>query len=293
MILASLVVIGGLAAWIVPTFMSELGALESSLTAGLREVERWLGDGPVGLSQEQVGAAVDQLSRVVRDNLSNLAGGVITSAMVVLEVLVGLLLAVVILFFFLKDGAGMWAWAQTLVPTRHRADFRGAGERAYSAVASFLRAQTLVALFDATFIGLSLVITGVPLALPLTVLTFVAAYVPYLGAISAGAAAVLVALVAQGLTTALIVLGAIIVVQQFESNVIQPLVMGRALNVHPLIIVLGVAAGGVLGGIAGAVVATPLLAAASGVFAHFRARPAGEGELGAGRFGERGGELGA
>ena len=133
-----------------------------------------------------------------------------------------------------------------------------------------------MALFDATFIGLALVIAGVPLALPLTVLTFVAAYVPYIGAISAGAAAVLVALVAQGSTTALIVLAAIIVVPQFESNVIQPLVMSRALNVHPVVMLLGVVAAGVMGGIAGAIFATPVIAAASGVFAHFRERPAGE-----------------
>jgi predicted PurR-regulated permease PerM len=263
----------------VPFVAGELGDLEISLTAGLREVERWLVDGPLGLSREQVGTAVDRVSEVIRDNLSSLAGGAITGATVILEVLAGLVLTVVVLFFFLKDGDRMWGWTLGLVPRPQRDDVRGAGERAYSALAAFLRAQTLVALFDATFIGLALVITGVPLALPLTVLTFFAAYIPFIGAFTAGAAAVLVALVALGPTTALIVLAAIVAVQQLEGNVIEPLVMGRALNVHPVIVVVGVTAGGVLGGIVGAAVATPVLAAASGVFAHLRERTDGDERL--------------
>jgi predicted PurR-regulated permease PerM len=136
---------------------------------------------------------------------------------------------------------------------------------AWRALGGFLRAQTFVATFDAVVIGLALVILGVPLALPLTVVTFLAAYVPYIGAISAGAAAVLIALVAQGFTSALILLAVILVVQQVEGNVVEPVVMGRALDVHPVIIVLDVVAGGILGGIIGSISATPVLAGASGI----------------------------
>ena len=115
-------------------------------------------------------------------------------------------------------------------------------------------------------------IVGVPLALPLTAITFFAAYVPYIGAISAGAAAVLIALVFKGFTSALIVLAAILVVQQLEGNVIQPVIMGHALDVHPVVIVVGVVVGGVLGGLVGSIVAAPLLAGASGIVRALRER---------------------
>jgi predicted PurR-regulated permease PerM len=189
----------------------------------------------------------------------------------VLQVLSGLVVALIVLFFFLKDGTPLWNGALSFVPARHRDTVRLAGEGGYGALGGFLRAQTFVAAFDAVFIGLALVIVGVPLALPLIVITFFAAYVPYIGAFSAGAAAVLIALVAQGFTSAVIVLAAIIVVQQVEGNVVEPIVMGRTLNVHPVVIVLGVLVGGVLGGIIGSIIATPLVAAGTGIVNALRA----------------------
>lgn len=270
-VVAFLLVFVGLGAWLGPSVGGQLGDLGASLTAALQEVERWLVE-ELGLSPEQISGAVDELAQTLRGNLDNLAQSVFTGASLVLEVLAGLLLAVIVLFFFLKDGDRIWSFVQSLAPRRHRRHVREAGERSWSALAAFLRGQTLVALFDATFIGLGLVITGVPLALPLAVITFFAAYIPYIGAISAGAAAVLVALVSQGFITALIVLAIIVAVQQLEGNVVQPLIMGRALHVHPLVIVLGVVAGGVLAGIIGSVVATPVLAAGSGVFGYIRER---------------------
>lgn len=271
-LLAFLLVIAGVVAWIVPSVADQLGDLQIGLTGGLGVVQQWLVDGPLALSPDQVAGVVGRVEETVTGNLNNLAQTAVTGATMVFSVLIGLVLAVVVLFFFLKDGDRMWSWIRTLVPRRHREAVGEAGERSWSALSAFLRAQTLVALFDAIFIGLALVITGVPLALPLTVLTFFAAYIPYIGAFSAGAAAVLVALVSSGFTTALIIVGVILLVQQLEGNVIQPVIMGRALSVHPVIILLGVVAGSVLAGIIGAIIATPLLAAASGAFYYVRER---------------------
>ena len=266
----------GLGAWLGPAVGGQFGELGAQLTAGVREVEEWLVEGPFDLSHQQVSAAVDGLVDTVRGNVGSLAQTALSGAGVVLSVIAGLLLAIVVLFFFLKDGDAMWAWALGLVPAAQRNDLREAGERAWTALAAFLRGQTLVALFDAVAIGLGLVITGVPLALPLAVIVFFSTYVPYLGAIAAGAAAVLVALVSQGLGTALIVLVIVLVVWQVEGNVIYPFVMGRALSVHPIVLLLGIVAGGVLGGVVGAIIATPVLAAASGVFDYVRDQRVGE-----------------
>ena len=264
-LIAALVAIGALGAWIVPQVADQIDELATGLTEGLDEVERWLVEGPLGLSQEQIESAFDRLEQLVRDNVGSLAQLGLSGAAVLLQVLGGLVLAAVVLFFFLKDGEELWNGLLSFVPRRRRVGVRVAGEGAWGSLGAFLRAQTVVALFDAVLIGLALVIVGVPLALPLTVITFFSAYVPYVGAISAGAAAVLIALVSLGFTEALIVLAAILLVQQLEGNVVEPMVMGRALNVHPLIIVLGVVIGGVLGGIIGSIIASPVLAAGSGI----------------------------
>ena len=254
-----------LGTWIVPQVGDQVDDLSARLTGGLAEVERWLVEGPLSLSQQQVTDAFDRLEQLVRDNLGTLAELGVTGATVVLQVVAGILLAVVVLFFFLKDGERLWRGFLSFVPTRHRGAVRVAGEGGWRALGRFLFAQTVVAAFDSGLIGLALVIVGVPLALPLIVITFFAAYLPYIGAFSAGAAAVLVALVAQGFSSALVILAVILVVQQLESNVVQPLVMGHALDVHPVVIVLGVVAGGILGGIVGSIIAAPVLAATSGI----------------------------
>jgi predicted PurR-regulated permease PerM len=252
-------------AWIASRVGGQVEELSSALTAGLGEVEQWLVEGPLELSEQQIADAFGQLERLVRDNVGTLAQLGVSGASVLLQVVTGLLLAVVVLFFFLKDGRLLWHGLLSFVPGRRRALVRAAGEGGWHALHGFIRAQTIVAAFDAALIGLALVIIGVPLALTLTVITFFAAYVPYIGAVSAGAAAVLIALVAEGFTAALILLAAIVAVQQVESNVVQPLIMGRALSVHPVVIVLGVVVGGILGGIVGSIIAAPVLATLSGI----------------------------
>jgi putative heme transporter len=277
-LVAVLLVVVALGAWIVPQVTDQLGELSDGLREGLGQVRDWLVDGPLGLSQNQIDAAFDQLQQFVQDNIGSLAQLGLSGASILLQVLAGLLLAFVVLFFFLKDGEQLWHGLLSFVPRRHRDRVRVGGEGGWAALGAFLRGQTLVAAFDAVFIGLGLLIVGVPIALPLIVITFLAAYVPYIGAFTAGAAAVLIALVSLGVTPALVVLGIIVVVQQLEGNVIEPIVMGRALDVHPLIVGLGVVTGGVLGGVIGSIVASPVLSALTGAVNALRAEGGEEDE---------------
>jgi predicted PurR-regulated permease PerM len=179
-------------------------------------------------------------------------------------------LALVLLFFLLKDGERIWGWVIDLVPSGHRDDARAIGDRAWATLGGYLRGVTLVALFDAVFIALTLIVVGVPFVLPLALLTFIGAYVPIVGAFVAGLAAVLVALVALGTQAALVVAAAVVVVQQVESNFFQPVVMGRTVRVHPVAILLAVTAGGVVGGIIGAIIATPIVGVAAAVLRYLR-----------------------
>lgn len=255
-----------------PQAIDEFGELDVGISGGLDKIEEWLVDGALGLSQEQVDDVVGRIREQAESSAGDVAGGALSGALVLGEVLAALVLAVVLLFFFLKDGDRIWSWICGLFPPEHRADAQEIGARSWGALGGFLRGQGLVALFDAIFVGLALVIVGTPLVLPLVVLTFFGAFIPIIGAVTAGSAAVLVALVFQGFTEALIVLAAIIAVQQIEGNVFQPVIVGRSVKVHPVAILLAVTIGLTLGGIIGALVAAPLLAVASAILAYLRER---------------------
>jgi len=265
-----LIVAAAVLAIVLPQTVGELAALDLGVTGGIDVVQRWLTEGPLGASEAQVNAWVDRAEQEVRDNAGQLTRGVVTGATVAAELLTGLLLAVVVLFFLLKDGRRIWAWLLDLLPAGRRRDAREIGERAWTTLGGYLRGVTLVALFDAVFIGLALLLIGVPLVLPLAVLTFVGAFVPIVGAFVAGIAAVLVALVALGPVSALLVGVAVIVVQQLEGNFFQPVVVGRSVNLHPIVILLAVTAGTVVAGIVGAVVATPLVAVGAAALRYVR-----------------------
>jgi putative heme transporter len=233
-------------------------------------VQEWLSDSPLPVSSQEIGDAIDSLRQQLSTSIDALAGRVVGGGLVALEVITALLLTVVVLFFVLKDGERIWRWVVSLVTPARRDEARELGSRSWGALAGFVRGETLVALFDAVLIGAALVLFGVPFALPLAVLTFFGAYVPVIGATVTGLLAVLVALAAEGLVTALLVLLAIIVVLQVESNVFQPIVVGRAIQVHPLAVLLGVTAGAVLGGIIGAMVAAPMVAVGGAVLRYAR-----------------------
>jgi len=201
---ALLVLAGSLASFavvvsaVVPRAVDELDELDIGITGGIDIVQRRASEGVLGISGDQLDTWLQRAEQQVRDNASGIAQGAVSGATLLLEVIVGLSLALVLLFFLLKDGERIWGWVIDLVPSGHRDDARAIGDRAWATLGGYLRGVTLVALFDAVFIALALIVVGVPFVLPLALLTFIGAYVPIVGAFVAGLAAVLVALVALG-----------------------------------------------------------------------------------------------
>jgi putative heme transporter len=270
----ALALVAGVMALIVPAFVGQLDELRRSLEAGVRQVGDWLLEGPLDLTEAQLNESIDRGLEELGSRSDALVSGALSGAMLVAEVAVGLLLSLVLAFFFLKDGDRIWRWLVELLPPARRAVAEELGVRSWSTLAGYLRGVTIVALFDALFIGLALVLLGVPAALPLAVLTFLGAYIPIVGAVVTGIAAVLVALVADGVGTAAMVAAAVIFVQQVESNVLQPVVVGRAVELHPVVILLAVTSGGLIAGILGALVAVPIAAVGARVLDFVR-EPAG------------------
>jgi len=237
-----------------------LPKLQQQVSDSLEQIRDWLVQGPLHLRQEQIQGFLDDTIDAIQDNQSALTQGAITTATTIGEILTGFVLTVFILIFFLYDGAGIWRFVTRGVPTRVRDRVDVAGRRGFAALVSYVRATAAVALVDAIGIGIGLAIVGVPLVVPLAALVFLAAFVPIIGAVLAGTVAVLVALVANGFVPALIVLAIVVGVMQLESHVLQPWLLGRAVRLHPLAVVLAIAAGLVAAGIAGALLSVPLLA---------------------------------
>jgi len=271
---AALVLLGGIAGigllvWlVVDQFRNGLGDLTSQVEGGIDEIRDWLVTGPLGLSQTQIDNAITSAENSVRENRSSLTSGAVGAATTAGHVLTGLLIALFATFFMVKDGAQIWGWAVRLFPRDVRARAHGAGQRAWHTLISYIRATLAVALVDAVGIGIGAAVLGVPLALPLAVLVFLGSFVPIVGATVTGLVAVLVALVAKGPVTALLMLAVVLLVQQLEGHVLQPLLLGRAVSVHPLAIVLAIATGVLLAGIIGALVAVPIVAVANTVAAY-------------------------
>jgi predicted PurR-regulated permease PerM len=259
--LGALVVVVGVIALLAPRFVAEFRDLDTAVSDAIAAIRDWLVEGPIGLSPDNVDQAVDQLLGGVQRNTSWLRSG----AGIALQVLAGALVALVLGFFFLKDGDTMWGWFLRMLPRRHRDNVDAAAKRAWLVLRAFIHGAAIQGAIEAGVIGLALLIIGVPLVLPIMVLTFVAAFFPLIGAIVAGTVAVLVALVSVSFVDALIVLAVVIVVQQLESNVLAPLVLGKAVRLHPVVVLIALVAGATLGGIIGAFVAVPLTAIAWGI----------------------------
>jgi putative heme transporter len=269
----SLLLALGLAALIVPPFAAEVGTLTDTITGGAHELGRLIASGPFGLSPGQVQSAVDGLSDRLHASSGDIASGVLSGAVIVGQIVAGVLLTLVLLFFFVKDGTGLWAWAVRIFPENVRGRVDEAGQRSWLVLGAYVRGQVVVATFDAILIGIGLALLGLPLVLPLAVLVFVAAFVPIVGAFTAGAAAVLIALVAKGPGVALLVLALNVVVQQLEGNVLYPMIMRRTVEMHPVATLLVVGAGGVLAGIIGALVAVPVAAVVATALPILRGEP--------------------
>ena len=270
-----IVVFGGLTL-IVQTFLSQLDNLSTQVADGLDEVQGWLVRGPLHLSQTQLSDGLDRLQKSLTDNQSALTSGALSTAATLGEVVAGFFLVLFTLFFYLRDGGQIWTFLCRLLPREARIPAARAGHYSWHTLVSYVRATVLVAFVDAAGIGIGLAVLRVPLALPLAALVFLGAFIPVVGATLTGAIAVLVALVTVGPVKALIVLGVVIAVQQLEGHVLQPLIMGRAVALHPLAVILSIATGVVVAGIVGGLVAVPLLAVLNTAIRYLSSHPGGE-----------------
>ncbi|EMD28291.1 AI-2E family transporter [Amycolatopsis azurea DSM 43854] len=259
-LVGGLAVLGGLLTFVVLTFVNGIPALRVQLTKSVDAVANWLTTGPLHLSAAQLRDSGDDLVATLTNSRTGLTTGALSTAATVGGVLAQALLVLFVLIFLLADGPGIWAFLLRSVPARARIRADVAGRRSLAALVSYVRATIAVATVDAVGIGIGMAVLGVPLTVPLSALVFLGAFVPIIGSVVVGTVAVLIALVANGLVPALILLGVVLVVQQLESHLLQPFLLGRAVKLHPLAVVLAIATGLLVGGIAGALLAVPLLA---------------------------------
>lgn len=259
-LLGGMALVGGLLSFVVSQFIEGTPALVEQVTRSIDGLRRWLIDGPLGLSREQIDNAGNSAIEALRDNQEKVTSGALSTAGTITEILTGALLVLFTLIFLLHGGRNIFEFVTRIFPSGTRQRVREAGRAGFHSLIGYVRATFLVALVDALGIGVGLAIMGVPLALPLASLVFLGAFIPLVGAVVTGFLAVIVALLTKGLIYALITLGLILAVQQLEGHVLQPLVMGRAVSIHPLAVVLAIAGGGVLAGIVGALLAVPVLA---------------------------------
>jgi predicted PurR-regulated permease PerM len=259
-LLTGFAVLGGILAFVIIQFAYGLPDLTDQVTRSIESTRRWLIEGPLHLRAEQISNAGNAAIQALRNNQSKLTSGALSTAATVTEMVTAAVLALFTLIFFLYDGRNIWQYVTKIVPAGVRDRVREAGYAGYGSLIGYVRATFLVALTDAAGVGTGLAIMGIPLALPLASLVFLGAFIPLVGAVIAGFLAVVVALLAKGIVYALITLGLLIAVNQLETHLLQPLVMGRAVSIHPLAVVLAIATGGVLAGIVGALLAVPTVA---------------------------------
>lgn len=280
MLIVGLGVVAGIIWLVIDQISTSFSDLSTQVGDAITSIREWLVSGPLQLSQGQINNVFDQASNSLVENQDVLTSGALTTALTVGHVLTGAALVLFTLFFFLLDGRGIWSWLNRLFPRDTREAVNEAATRSWRTLISYVRATAAVALFDAVIIGIGLAILQVPLFLPLAALVFLGAFIPIIGSFLSGLVAVLVALVSNGWVVALIVLGLIIAVMQFEGHVLQPLLLGRAVKVHPLAVVLSIAAGLLVAGIFGALIAVPLVACLNVATTHLMHRPSSVDDLG-------------
>lgn len=253
-------ILGGILTFVVSQFIVGLPDLVTQVEHSIDSSRRWLIEGPIHLRREQIDNAGNSAIEALRNNQAKLTSGALSTAATITELATAAVLVLFTLIFFLYGGRNIWQYVQKLVPAHVRDRVHEAGLAGYGALTGYIRATFLVALTDAAGVGAGLAVMGVPLALPLASIVFLGAFIPLIGALVSGLLAVVVALLAKGIVYAALTLGLLIVVNQLEAHVLQPLVMGRAVSIHPLAVVLAIAAGGVLGGIVGALLSIPTVA---------------------------------
>ncbi len=265
-----LLVATGIVALIAVPVASQSGELADGVVEGIHKVRDWAAGPPLNIGDDQISKGVDAAVARIQNSVGSMVTTVVTGVSTIVNGVVTAVLALFLMFFFLKDGPRFLPWLTRQLPGRLATDVPTVASRSWDTLGSFVRSQALVGLLDAVFIGLGLWILGVPLVLPLAVLTFVSAFVPIVGALFAGFVAVLIALVSNGLTDALIVLAIIVVVQQLEGNVFQPMIQSRGLGLHAAVVLLAVTLGGSLAGVVGSLLAVPLAALIAVVWNYLR-----------------------
>jgi putative heme transporter len=276
---ASIVVIGGIVvlgliiAALTPPFVEQVQALGPTIADGLDRFFGMIERSPLDYDRDQIVELVQQMVTTDADGEdAEVAGQVAGAAILLVEVVTGLVLTLVLLFFMVKDGEQIVGWSLARISPDYRDLLRAAGRRAWMALSGFIRGTAFIATTDAILIGIGLALLRVPLVLPLALLVFIGAFVPVIGAFVSGLVAVLVALAAGGPVTALAVLAVVVGVQQVEGQVLQPVLVRRAVALHPAVVLLAIFAGSVLAGLPGAFLAVPLAAVASAVSNEVRLR---------------------
>lgn len=259
-LLGLLLVVAGLVALAGQQIVSGFQDLRDQAVEGFQQFTSWLAEGPLKLDSVTLNSYLDQAQSALTENQSSIVSGALGAATTIGHVLAGALIALFCTFFFLLDGRTIWSWAVGLLPLRARDRVHQAGRRGIVTLAAYTRTQILVAAVDAVGIGIGAAFFVPSLALPLGILVFVGSFIPIVGAIVTGSIAVLVVLVAQGWVQALIMLAIVLLVQQIEGHILQPFLMGHAVSLHPVAVLLVVAAGSFAAGIVGALFAVPIAA---------------------------------
>ncbi|MFH8338645.1 AI-2E family transporter [Streptomyces sp. AM6-12] len=264
-------VVIGLMGWFVTwQVMENIDTLSNQIQSGIDDLRNWLLRSPFHVTDKQINQIAKNLREAIGANADQITSAGLEGVQVIVEALTSILLVFFSTLFLLYDGKRIWQWFLKLVPSAAREGVAGAGPRAWRTLTAYVRGTVLVALIDAIFIGIGIYFLDVPMAVPLAVFIFLFSFIPLVGAVASGALAVIVALVTQGVFTAVMTLVVVLAVQQIEGHVLQPFILGRAVRVHPLAVVLTVAAGGMVAGIGGAVVAVPLVAVTNTVVGYLR-----------------------
>nr|MBA2428688.1 AI-2E family transporter [Thermoleophilaceae bacterium] len=256
---------------IVPAVAAQSDELAGQARAGFQQATL-LVQGPLGINQAQIDGTINMAIERLRGSIGGVASGVLTGAAIFANALAQTILTLIVAFFFVNDGRRIWGGLVGLLRPTVRDDADALGKRSFTILKAYSRGIIVVAVVDAALIGLALLLIGVPLTLPIVVLTFLGAFFPLIGAVVTGAVAVLVTLFSNGLTDAILVLVAVLIVQQVEGNLLYPYVVGGSLELHPLLILLALAGGTAVAGVVGALIAVPVAAVASGALSYLSGR---------------------
>ncbi len=270
--LGTLAILSGIVYMTGSQIMEGFTNIRDVIVDGLARLEEWLMEGPLAIGREGLSEVIEDVQSWVQSNTGTLGSGVLSATSSAANILIGILIAVVMLFFFLAEGDRMLSFGLMMVADKHRTNLREGIRRGWVTLGTWARTQLIVSAADAVGIAIGMVILGLPFIIPLTVLTFLLCFIPMLGAWLSGAIVVIVALVFEGPGAAIFLAVWVLAVQQLESQLLSPLLMGRAVNVHPLAILLGVTTGTYLMGLTGALLTVPALACTMSMLRYWRGR---------------------